>query len=172
MGRPPLKERAALIRTTSPASLGSRLVADLRSRFDELLRRLGEIYDLQHAAFLLVWDQETKMPPLGSPGRAEQLATLARIRHELGTAPELGSLLEELRELEESCEPARSATRPGSRRGRRPTSRSSVRISSAGSSSSTRTSRASRRSTTRTTCCSTITSRACRPPTWRASSLA
>ncbi|HZT93453.1 MAG TPA: carboxypeptidase M32 [Gaiellaceae bacterium] len=80
-------------------------MADLRSRFDELLRRLGEIYDLQHAAFLLVWDQETKMPPLGSPGRAEQLATLARIRHELGTAPELGSLLEELRELEESCEP-------------------------------------------------------------------
>ena len=44
------------------------------------------------------------MPPLGAPARAEQLGTLARISHELATAPELGSLLEELRELEESSE--------------------------------------------------------------------
>ena len=78
---------------------------DVRSRFDELLRRLGEISDVEHAAYLLGWDQETKMPPLGAPARAEQLATLARIGHELGTAPELGSLLEQLRELEESSEP-------------------------------------------------------------------
>ena len=75
---------------------------DLRPRFDELLRRLGEISDLEHAGYLLTWDQETKMPPLGAPARAEQLGTLARISHELGTAPELGSLLEDLRELEES----------------------------------------------------------------------
>jgi carboxypeptidase Taq len=80
-------------------------VADLRSRFDELLRRLGESADLERVASLLGWDQETKMPPLGAPARAEQLATLARIAHELGTAPELGALLEELRELEESHEP-------------------------------------------------------------------
>jgi carboxypeptidase Taq len=77
-------------------------VPDLRSRFDELLRRLGEISDVEHSAYLLGWDQETKMPPLGAPARAEQLATLARLGHELATAPELGSLLEELRELEES----------------------------------------------------------------------
>ena len=77
----------------------------LRSRFDELLRRLGEISDLEHAAFLLSWDEETKMPPLGALARAEQRATLARLAHELGTAPELGALLEELRELEEGCEP-------------------------------------------------------------------
>jgi carboxypeptidase Taq len=80
-------------------------VPDLRSRFDELLRRLGEISDLQRASSLLIWDQETKMPPLGAPGRAEQLATLARVAHERATAPELGSLLDELRELEEGSEP-------------------------------------------------------------------
>ena len=80
-------------------------MADLRSRFDELLRRLGESSDLERVASLLGWDQETKMPPLGAPVRAEQLATLARIAHELGTAPELGALLEDLRELEESHEP-------------------------------------------------------------------
>jgi carboxypeptidase Taq len=80
-------------------------VPDLRSRFDELLRRLGEISDLQRATGLLIWDQETKMPPLGAPARAEQLATLARLAHDRATAPELGSLFEELRELEESSEP-------------------------------------------------------------------
>jgi carboxypeptidase Taq len=79
-------------------------VPDLSSRFDELLRRLGEITDLQRATGLLVWDQETKMPPLGAPARAEQLATLARLAHVRATAPELGSLLEELRELEEGSE--------------------------------------------------------------------
>jgi carboxypeptidase Taq len=79
-------------------------VPDQRSRFDDLLRRLGEINDLQRAAGLLVWDQETKMPPLGAPARAEQLATLARLAHDRATAPELGALLEELRELEESSD--------------------------------------------------------------------
>jgi carboxypeptidase Taq len=75
------------------------------SGFDELLRRLGEITDLQRAAGLLIWDQETKMPPLGAAARAEQLATLARLAHDRATAPELGSLLEELREVEESSDP-------------------------------------------------------------------
>ena len=45
------------------------------------------------------------MPPLGAPARAEQRATLARIAHELATAPEVGALLEELQELEEASEP-------------------------------------------------------------------
>jgi carboxypeptidase Taq len=80
-------------------------VPDASSRFDELLRRLGEISDLQRAVGLLVWDQETKMPPLGAPARAEQLTTLARVAHDRATAPELGSLLDELRELEESSDP-------------------------------------------------------------------
>jgi carboxypeptidase Taq len=80
-------------------------VPDLGSNFDELLRRLGEISDLQRAGHLLAWDQETGMPPLGASARAEQLATLARLAHDRATAPELGSLLEELRELEEGSEP-------------------------------------------------------------------
>src|SRR6185312_8139018 len=45
------------------------------------------------------------MPPLGASARAEQLATLAGLAHERATAPELGSLLEDLRELEEGAEP-------------------------------------------------------------------
>jgi carboxypeptidase Taq len=80
-------------------------VPDLRSRFDDLLRRLGEVTDLQRATGLLIWDQETKMPPLGAPARAEQLATLARLAHDRATAPELGALLEGLGELEETADP-------------------------------------------------------------------
>jgi carboxypeptidase Taq len=79
-------------------------VPDQSSRFDELLRRLGEITDLRRVSGLLAWDHETKMPPLGAPARAEQSATLARLAHELGTAAELGALLEELRQLEESSD--------------------------------------------------------------------
>ena len=77
---------------------------DLQARFDELLQRLGAINDVSRVGALLIWDEETKMPPLGAPARAEQRATLARLAHELTTAPELGELLEELREFEESSE--------------------------------------------------------------------
>ena len=80
-------------------------MADLHARFDELLRRLGEISDVEDASALLSWDLETKMPPLGATARAEQLATLARIAHELATAPELGTLLEELSEDEKGADP-------------------------------------------------------------------
>jgi carboxypeptidase Taq len=69
-------------------------------RFDTLLLRLGTVSDLQRASMLAVWDEETKMPPLGAAARAEQRATLARLAHELATAPELGELLEELRGFE------------------------------------------------------------------------
>jgi carboxypeptidase Taq len=79
-------------------------VPDLDSRFVELLRRLGEVTDLRRTSSLLAWDHETKMPPLGAAGRAEQSATVARLTHELGTAPELGELLEELRAFEDEHE--------------------------------------------------------------------
>jgi carboxypeptidase Taq len=82
-----------------------RVVSDSRSRFEELLRRLGEVADLERIAFLLSWDEETKMPPLGASARAEQRATLARLTHELATAPEIGALLDELREFEAAQEP-------------------------------------------------------------------
>ncbi|HXY81574.1 MAG TPA: carboxypeptidase M32 [Gaiellaceae bacterium] len=72
----------------------------MNDRFRELLRRLGEIHDLEKAAGLLSWDEETKMPPAGADARAEQRATLNRIAHELQVGPELGGLLEELRTFE------------------------------------------------------------------------
>ena len=67
----------------------------------ELKNRLSEIHDLRKAAQLLIWDQETMMPPKGAAVRAEQLATLSRIAHERFTDAEIGRLLEDLRPYEE-----------------------------------------------------------------------
>ena len=63
------------------------------SQFDDLLRRLAAAFDIYRASSLLSWDEETKMPPEGATARAEAQGTLARIAHELSTAPELGELL-------------------------------------------------------------------------------
>lgn len=73
--------------------------------FDRLRTRLAELHDLRSATALLYWDQQTIMPPAGAAGRAEQIATLSRMTHELFVADETGRLLEELRGYEESLDP-------------------------------------------------------------------
>jgi carboxypeptidase Taq len=77
----------------------------MNERFEELRRRLGEIHDVEKAAGVLSWDEETKMPSSGAEARAEQRATLNRIAHELEVSGELGALLEELRPFEEQHDP-------------------------------------------------------------------
>jgi carboxypeptidase Taq len=60
-----------------------------------LLRdRLATIGDLRSAASVLAWDRQTYMPEGGVRGRAEQLATLSRVAHEMLVSPETGELLE------------------------------------------------------------------------------
>ncbi len=61
---------------------------------EQLRRRLAALSDLRCAAELLGWDQQTMMPPLGGPARAESLATLERIAHEMFVSAETGHLLE------------------------------------------------------------------------------
>jgi carboxypeptidase Taq len=68
----------------------------MNAKFQELQTRLGEIADLQAAAALLSWDQETYMPPGGAQARAIQLGTLARTAHAWFIADEIGQLLEDL----------------------------------------------------------------------------
>src|SRR5215211_4304304 len=64
------------------------------SAIDTLRESLGTISDLGRARALLAWDERTQMPPGGAELRAEQLATLARVRHERLTSDRLGRLLE------------------------------------------------------------------------------
>jgi carboxypeptidase Taq len=65
----------------------------------------GEITDLEKAAALLAWDEETYMPPGGAPARAEQRATLHRLAHDRWTSDELVRLLDELAPLEAELDP-------------------------------------------------------------------
>ncbi|HVD47561.1 MAG TPA: carboxypeptidase M32 [Candidatus Limnocylindria bacterium] len=57
---------------------------------------LGEVSDVNRAAAVLAWDQETYMPPGGIANRADQLTTLRRISHIRFTADDVGSLLDEV----------------------------------------------------------------------------
>ncbi|MBO0690844.1 MAG: carboxypeptidase M32 [Candidatus Dormibacteraeota bacterium] len=55
---------------------------------------LAEVTDLTRVAELLIWDQETYMPPGGVSGRASQAATVSRLAHERFVSAEVGRLLE------------------------------------------------------------------------------
>jgi carboxypeptidase Taq len=70
----------------------------------QLKERLTKITDLERIGRILSWDHQTMMPPAGSGHRAEHLATLRRISHELLADDETGRLLDELRPLEESLD--------------------------------------------------------------------
>ncbi len=61
---------------------------------EQLRDRMGQLSDLRSVSGLAHWDQQTKMPPHGAPARAESLATLQRISHELFIDDETGRLLE------------------------------------------------------------------------------
>ena len=52
----------------------------------ELRAHLARICDLNHAAAVLEWDQETYMPEGAAAARAHQIATLRRFAHELLTS--------------------------------------------------------------------------------------
>src|SRR5215218_5895183 len=65
--------------------------------FDELRERLAQIHDLSRAASLLAWDERTMMPSGGAEARAQTLATLARVRHEMFCADDIGRLVDQVR---------------------------------------------------------------------------
>ena len=65
---------------------------------EEALRLLGDrlatVADLDSAASVLRWDQQTYMPRGGVAGRAEQLATLNRLSHEMIASGETTRLID------------------------------------------------------------------------------
>jgi carboxypeptidase Taq len=68
----------------------------LQAAYDELLQRSREARLLESCGSLLGWDERTFMPREGSAHRAEQMALLARLTHEMLTSPRLGELLVEV----------------------------------------------------------------------------
>lgn len=61
--------------------------------YEELTRRTREATLLGSCAGVLGWDERTYMPRKGSALRADQMALLARLTHEMHTAPAIGELL-------------------------------------------------------------------------------
>src|ERR687897_2938421 len=74
------------------------------SVYELLKNRLATISDLRSAKSLLFWDQQTYMPGGGVEGRAEQMATLSRLSHELLTDSDTVRLLDAAGEPEPSSE--------------------------------------------------------------------
>lgn len=60
----------------------------------KLKELLARVHDLEMAASVLSWDQETYMPPGGASARAEQIGTLSKLSHEYFTSEDIGNLLE------------------------------------------------------------------------------
>src|ERR671923_984394 len=79
------------------------------SNLSELRERLAEIHDLGRVAGLLGWDERTMMPRGGGDARADQLATLARVRHRMFASDEIGRLIEAARAEVGELDPADEA---------------------------------------------------------------
>jgi carboxypeptidase Taq len=75
------------------------------THLEQLKLRIGEIHDLNQANALLGWDQQTYMPPGGATARAEQLATLQKISHEMFSSDETGILLDAAAEETANADP-------------------------------------------------------------------
>src|SRR5215210_777745 len=70
------------------------MIGEQKTAYDRLKERLATISDLRSTKSLLFWDQQTYMPGGGVTGRAEQMATLSRLSHEMLTDDETARLLE------------------------------------------------------------------------------
>jgi carboxypeptidase Taq len=64
--------------------------------YADLIRRVKDYNLLASCGSVLGWDERTYMPHEGSAHRAEQMALVARLTHEMATAPQIGELLGEV----------------------------------------------------------------------------
>ena len=72
---------------------------------EALRAHLAPIDDLESAAAVLAWDQETFMPDGGAEARARQLSTLQSTAHERFVSDETGTLLDRAAEATEGADP-------------------------------------------------------------------
>jgi len=70
--------------------------ADKKEVYESYREHMRKLADVRAALSLMQWDQETYMPPKGSGFRAQQVATLAEMAHEMATSDKLGFLLDSL----------------------------------------------------------------------------
>ncbi len=71
-------------------------IANSREKYEAYRAHMRKLADVRAALALMQWDQETYLPSKGAGFRAQQIATLAEMAHELASSEALGSLLETL----------------------------------------------------------------------------
>ncbi len=64
-------------------------------KYSQLVAHLSDLHNLNMAYWILMWDQQVLMPPGGAEARAAQMATIARIRHQMLTSDETAHLIDE-----------------------------------------------------------------------------
>ena len=69
---------------------------DSKTLYQQYTAHLRKIADTRYAIAVLQWDQETYMPAKGAAFRAQQVATLSEISHELFTRESFKNLLQDL----------------------------------------------------------------------------
>jgi carboxypeptidase Taq len=77
--------------------------------YAELERRFARVSAVSRAGAILNWDRSTMMPDGASEDRADQLAALGVISHELMTAPDMADLLSRAEDGRASLDPWRTA---------------------------------------------------------------
>jgi len=70
----------------------------MNKQYQKYFKTLQKATDIGNAIAVLGWDQETQLPAKGAQHRAQQIATLSGIAHEIGVSQELGDLLHQLSE--------------------------------------------------------------------------
>jgi carboxypeptidase Taq len=81
----------------------------LESAYADLIRRVKEAATLNACGSVLGWDERTYMPRHGGIFRGEQMALLARLAHEMSTAPQVGEALAEVEGSPLVADPAADA---------------------------------------------------------------
>jgi carboxypeptidase Taq len=61
--------------------------------YSELVEKFKRLAQLDHAMTFLQWDQLVMMPPAGNDARADSIAELASLHHEMLTADKMGELI-------------------------------------------------------------------------------
>ena len=69
----------------------------MSEKLKKLKEVLGEVADLNSAAGLLSWDQQTYMPAGGGEARGQHLATISKLAHQIATSDQVGKLLDDLK---------------------------------------------------------------------------
>ena len=66
-----------------------------QSKYQQFKKQMAKVADLSNASAVLAWDQETYMPKKGGDFRAQQMATLQTMAHEVFVSEQTGQLIQE-----------------------------------------------------------------------------